>query len=229
MSADGADPEVGHVVIVGCGRVGSGLAAGLVEHGHTVAVVDTDPSAFGRLRDLAVQRVAGVGFDRGTLIRAGAEHAVGLAAVTNGDNTNIVVARTAREAFGVQRVVARIFDARRAAIYERLGIPTVASAQLTMEMAMRQLHPGDPRSCWIDPSARVELLELPAPPALVGRLAVEVESDGAVRLVAVRRLGAAVLVTPQLVVQDGDVLYVAASHDHHDDLRRSLGGDGRHS
>lgn len=225
-----SDQDSRHSVIVGCGRVGSGLAAGLLEHGHTVSIIDANESAFARLRDLPVERIVGVGFDRATLIRAGAERAGGLAAVTNGDNTNIVVARTAREAFGIERVVARIFDVRRAAIYERLGIPTVASAQLTMEMAMRHLHRSDPRVCWLDPSARVELLEIPAPSSLIGRPASEVEASGVLRLVAVRRLGVAVLVTPQLVVQEGDVVYVAAAQDRTNEVERMLGSAaGRHS
>ena len=220
-----SDDEAGHMVIVGCGRVGSGLAGRLVDAGHTVAVIDTNRAAFARLRDLPIDRIEGIGFDRATLIRAGVESAVGLAAVTNGDNTNIVVARTAREAFGVRRVVARIFDARRAAIYERLGIPTVASAQLTTEMAMRHLHPGDTRVCWLDPSARVSLSERPAPAGLIGRTASEIDVEGVIRLVAVRRLGVAVLVTPHLVVQDGDVLYLAMTQDRLDDAERVLGTD----
>lgn len=205
--------DEGHIVIVGCGRVGAGLAAQLVGRGHSVAVVDVQPSAFGRLRTLPVQQVTGVGFDRATLRSAGIEQAVGLAAVTNGDNTNIVVARTAREAFGVRQVVARIFDTRRAAIYERLGVPTVAASQLTMEMAMRHLRPTDPQLCWLDPSARVELRELVTPDELIGQQASDLDVGAPFRLVAVRRLGSAILATPHLVLQEGDVLYVAVAHD----------------
>lgn len=213
-----------HMVIVGCGRVGAGLAARLLERGHGVAVVDVDPAAFARLRDLPVERVDGVGFDRATLVRAGIERATGLAAVTNGDNTNIVVARTAREAFGVERVVARIFDARRAAIYERLGIPTIASAQLTLELALRRLRPGEPDECWIDPSARVALIERPVEGVLIGRNAADLDRDGVLRIVAVRRLGVAVLATPRLVLQDGDVVYAAVDHDRRADAIALLGG-----
>jgi trk system potassium uptake protein TrkA len=219
------DERSGHVIIVGCGRVGSGLAARLAGDGLTIAVIDTNAASFSRLRDLPVERIEGVGFDRATLVEAGAERALGLAAVTNGDNTNIVVARTAREAFAIPRVVARIFDVRRAAIYQRLGIPTVASAQLTMEMAMRHLRPDDEPVRWLDPSARVALLEWPAPAHLIGRRAVELETDGVMRLVAVQRLGSGVLVTAQLVVQDGDVLYVAVDQERVDEANRLLGGD----
>ncbi len=200
-----------HVIIVGSGRVGSGLATRLVERGYSVAVIDANRAAFRRIREPEVDRVEGVGYDHDTLIRAGVERAVGLAAVTNGDNTNIVVARTAREAFKVPRVLARIYDVRRAAIYERLGVPTVASALLTIEMSMRQILPNEDSVRWVDPSARVCVVEHPTPPALVGTLVNSLERDGEVRIVAVRRLGSSVLPTDDLVLQEGDVIYAAVA------------------
>ncbi|MFZ4720610.1 MAG: potassium channel family protein, partial [Ilumatobacteraceae bacterium] len=115
-----------HVVIVGCGRVGSSLARNLVDEGHTVSVIDRKQSAFERLgTDFVGDTFAGIGFDRELLVKAGVEKAEAVAAVTNGDNSNILVARVARETFGIDRVVARIYDPRRAAIYQRLGIATV--------------------------------------------------------------------------------------------------------
>ena len=145
-----------HVVVVGCGRVGSGLAATLVSQGHTVSVVDRKPTAFRRLpEDFSGETFVGVGFDRNVLVAAGIERAGALAAVTNGDNSNILVARTAREFFGVERVVARIYDQRRAAIYERLGIPTVATVQWTIERVLRRILPDTAGVEWIDPSAKV--------------------------------------------------------------------------
>ena len=113
-----------HVVVVGCGRVGSGLARILEDGGHTVAVVDKAQKAFRRLPEgFSGRTILGVGFDRDLLRDAGIEEAGALAAVTSGDNSNIMVARTAREVFGVERVIARIYDPRRAAIYEKLGHP----------------------------------------------------------------------------------------------------------
>jgi trk system potassium uptake protein TrkA len=208
----------GHVVIVGCGRVGAGLAERLLTLGHTVAVIDTNRSAFRRLAGLDVEQIEGIGYDRATLRRAGVERAVALAAVTNGDNSNIVVARTGREAFGVRRVLARVYDMRRAAVYERLGIPTVASARLTIDMSMRQLRPDIEAVRWVDPGAGVCLLERPATRALIGTSLSELEADGVVRLAAVRRLGVSVLPTPDLVVQDGDLLYLMAANDRVDQL-----------
>ncbi len=209
----------GHVVIVGCGRVGSGLAGRLLTLGHSVAVIDTNRSAFRRLAGLDAAPIEGIGYDRATLSRAGVERAVALAAVTNGDNSNIVVARTAREAFGVRRVFARIYDMRRAAVYERLGIPTVASARLTIDMSMRQLRPDVEAVRWVDPAAGVCLVERPASRALIGTSLADLESDGTVRLAAVRRLGVSILPVPDLVVQDGDLLYLMVANDRVDQLQ----------
>ncbi|HLF41756.1 MAG TPA: NAD-binding protein, partial [Acidimicrobiia bacterium] len=117
-----------HVVVVGCGRVGSELAGTLEKDGHSVAVVDKNGAAFRRLPPgFGGRVVTGFGFDRDHLIEAGINEAGAVAAVTNGDNSNILTARIARENFGIERVVARIYDPRRAVIYQRLGIPTVAT------------------------------------------------------------------------------------------------------
>src|SRR3712207_3529548 len=159
-----------HVVVVGCGRVGSGLAAALEKGSHTVAVIDRQVKAFRRLpEDFSGDRIVGVGFDRDRLRDAGIERADAVAAVTNGDNSNIVVARVARETFGIERVVARIYDARRAAIYERLGIPTIATVQWTTERVLRRILPDQRAVEWVDPSARVTLVERAVSPSWVGQ------------------------------------------------------------
>ena len=202
-----------HVVIVGCGRVGAGRAPRLLPLDHSVAVIDTDRAAFRRLDGLAAERVEGIGYDRATLRRAGVERATAVAAVTNGDNSNIVVARTAREAFGVRRVFARVYDIRRAAVYERLGIPTVASARLTIDMSMRQLIPTLDAVRWVDPGAQVCLVERPASRPLIGASVQQLEADGRVRVASVRRLGVGILPTADLVVQDGDLLYLMVPND----------------
>jgi trk system potassium uptake protein TrkA len=205
-----------HAVVVGCGRVGSGLAERFTAAGFTVAVIDTDRTAFRRLGDLDVGRHVGVGFDRSTMTSAGIERAVAVAAVTNGDNTNIVVARTASEHFHVPRVIARIYDSRRAAIYERLGITTVASAQLTTEMAIRRLLPEDEATQWIEPSARVCLIEHEVPDHLIGRTVGDAESDHHVRISIVRRLGAGIVPSHDLVLQAGDIMYVSIARERLD-------------
>ena len=210
-----------HVVIVGCGRVGSSLARNLVDEGHTVSVIDRKKSAFERLgADFTGDTFAGIGFDRELLVKAGIEKAEAVAAVTNGDNSNIRVARVARETFGIERVVARIYDPRRAAIYQRLGIATVAPALWTTERVLRRLVPEAAAVEWVDPSAKVSLVERSLARAWAGHRVLEVEREG-VRVMAVSRLGSALLPTEQMVAQEGDVVYLAVAHDalsHLDEL-----------
>ena len=127
-----------HIVIMGCGRVGSMLARGLEKRGHSVAVIDVNADSFQRLGfDFQGITVSGVGFDREVLEAADIRHADGFAAVSSGDNSNILAARVVREQYGVDNVVARIYDQGRAAVYERLGIPTVATVRWTVGQVMR--------------------------------------------------------------------------------------------
>jgi trk system potassium uptake protein TrkA len=213
-----------HVVVVGCGRVGSGLGRMLEETGHTVAIIDRQEKAFRRLPDdFAGRKVVGVGFDRDRLTEAGIEEAGALAAVTNGDNSNILVARIARETYGIDKVVARIYDPRRAAIYERVGIATIATVQWATERVLRRIVPESGDVEWIDPSAKVVLVERLAPASIVGRKLAELEETGLARAVAVSRLGVSQMPTPALIVQEGDVLYLATSHDGVENLDAHLG------
>ena len=203
-----------HVVVVGCGRVGSGLAAAIEEHGHTVAVLDRRPEAFTRLPDgFGGRAIVGVGFDRDRLRAAGIEEAGALAAVTSGDNSNVLVARVARETFGVERVVARIYDPRRAAIYERLGIPTIATVQWTTDRVLQRVLPERPVVEWIDPSAQVALVERLVPARWAGTPATALDVEGTTRIVAVTRLGVARVPTADLLLQDGDTAHLALAGD----------------
>lgn len=212
-----------HVVIVGCGRVGSALARSLTEGGHTVAIIDKRPEAFGRLpSDFSGQIINGIGFDRDRLVEAGIEQAASLAAVTNGDNSNILIARVARETFGIENVVARIYDPRRAAIYQRLGIATVATVAWTTERVMRRILPSEAAVEWIDPSARVSLVERTIAGSWSGRSLSELEESGRVRVAAVGRLGVAQVPNPDLVAQDGDVVYLAVASDALADVDAAL-------
>lgn len=203
-----------HVVVVGCGRVGSGLARTLEDGGHTVAVVDKQSKAFRRLpEDFAGRTVVGVGFDRDRLEEAGIKEAGALAAVTNGDNSNILVARVAREFFGVDKVVARIYDARRAQVYERLGIPTVEPATWAIDRVLRKILPDSTGMTWVDPSAKVGLVERTIGAAWAGRPLSAVTLAGVANAVATSRLGVAGLPDPKAAVQEGDTVWFMVSGD----------------
>ena len=202
-----------HVVIVGCGRVGSTLALSLISSGHSVAVVDRKSDAFFRLRDnFAGQTITCIGFDRDVLEQAGIKKASAVAAVTNGDNSNILVARVARESFGIENVVARISDPKRAEIYERLGIATVATVKWTSDRILRRILPDLPAVEWTDPSSSVVLIERTLPDSLVGEKVLELEIKGA-RISALRRLSAAVIPDLKTLVQQGDIAYFTVEKD----------------
>ena len=200
-------------MIVGCGRVGSNLALSLISSGHSVAVVDRKSDAFFRLRDnFAGQTITRIGFDRDVLEQAGIKKASAVAAVTNGDNSNILVARVARESFGIENVVARISDPKRAEIYERLGIATVATVKWTSDRILRRILPDLPAVEWSDPSSSVVLVERTLPDSLVGEKVLELEIKGA-RISALRRLSAAVIPDSKTLVQQGDIAYFTVEKD----------------
>jgi len=201
-----------HVVILGCGRVGSALALQVERHGHSVAVIDQDPSAFHRLPpSFTGGRVTGVGFDRDTLVEAGIEKADAFASVSSGDNSNIISARVAREMFGVQRVVARIYDPRRAEVYERLGIPTVATVRWTRDQILARLLPEAVTPEWTHPSGQVVLTEVTPNKGWVGRPVKEIEQEAGIRVACVTRYGDGLVPEARTMVQDGDILHIAVT------------------
>ncbi len=214
-----------HVVVVGCGRVGSSLAALAVEEGHSVGIIDKRSSAFVSLPPEFTGRwVVGFGFDRDRLVEAGIQEADALAAVTSGDNSNIVVARIARETFGVERVVARIYDPGRAAVYERLGIPTVATVSWTTDQALRKLLPDQVRTEWTDPTGKVSVVERALPPQWAGRPLSELEEPGRWRLSVLTRTGDAMVPGAGMVGQEGDVLVLSVATGALADLEDRLAG-----
>lgn len=212
-----------HVVVVGCGRVGSELAGALERQSHTVAIIDKKKDAFRRLpKGFSGYRIVGFGFDRDTLEEAGVRDAGAMAAVTSGDNSNIMAARVARETFEVEHVVARIYDPRRAVIYQRLGIPTVATVAWTTDQVLRRLVPGDAVADWTDSTGGVGLVERNLPAAWAGKKLVGLEEPGQYTLAAVTRLGAAQVARPDLIGQDGDILHLMADLSALDALDRQL-------
>jgi trk system potassium uptake protein len=199
-----------HFVIMGCGRVGSTLAHSLEDRGHTVAVIDTNPEAFRRLGpSFSGERVPGFGFDRAVLVAAGIERADAFAAVSSGDNSNIISARVARETFGIETVVARIYDPGRAEVYERLGIPTVVSVRWAADQFLRRLLPDGSEPGYRDPSGRVRVDVIPAPLNWVGTSIPKFEMGTGARVAFFTRLGEGRIPSDDTALQEGDMLNVA--------------------
>lgn len=217
-----------HVIVVGCGRVGSTAANELVERGHDVVVIDRHREAFRRLGTrFAGTTMTGVGFDRTVLARAGITDQGAVMAVTSGDNSNILIARVARETFGVERVVARIYDPKRAVIYERLGIPTVASVTWTSARALRHVLPDPGHSDWIDPTSTYALVERKVPAAAAGVSVGQLEEAG-LRVALLTRNGTARLPHTTLLVQQDDLVHLLVAADATADVDRALLEVGAH-
>jgi trk system potassium uptake protein TrkA len=189
--------------------VGSTLAHSLEQQGHTVAVIDQDPTAFRRLGSgFSGRRVTGIGFDQDTLREAGIEEAGAFAAVSSGDNSNIIAARVAREMFSIENVAARIYDPRRAEVYQRLGIPTVATVRWTADQMLRRLLPSGAEPLWRDPSGGVQLAEVHISPAWIGHKVSRLQEETGVRVAFITRLGEAMLPDSNTVLQEGDLVHV---------------------
>jgi trk system potassium uptake protein TrkA len=199
-----------HVVIMGCGRVGSTLARSLEDRNHTVSVIDADPDAFRRLGPgFNGDKVTGQGFDQEVLEKAGVRRADAFAAVSSGDNSNIIAARVARETFGIQQVVARIYDPGRAEVYQRLGITTVATVKWTADQILRRLLPAGAEPDFRDPSGTIRVDHLPAPEQWIGHRTVDFQFQSRTRIAWIDRLGEGVLPSRESVIQEGDILHVA--------------------
>jgi trk system potassium uptake protein TrkA len=215
-----------HVVIMGCGRVGSTLAHSLEARGHSVAMVDQDSNAFRRLgAEFAGITVTGIGFDRDVLREAGIERADAFAAVSSGDNSNIISARLARETFGVSRVVARIYDPKRAEVYERLGIPTVATVRWTADRMIRHLVPEGAVEIFRDPTSTVSIIEVPLHAGWIGRPLRTLEDAAGARAAYLMRFGVGALPAGGTVLQDGDQVYMLVTDDIADTVTSVAGSE----
>lgn len=215
-----------HIVIMGCGRVGSTLARALEARSHSVSVIDLDTGAFRRLGpDFDGRTIAGVGFDRDVLVKAGIRKADGFAAVSSGDNSNIIAARVVREQFGVTNVVARIYDQGRAEVYERLGIATVAPVRWAASQMMQRLLPSVVEPDWLDPAQDTCLIRLEFADAWVGTPLARVEALINARVPFMMRLGRGSCPGPATVLQAGDLIWVATQTARLAEVRELLAED----
>ena len=195
-----------HIVVVGCGRVGSQLAMQLSDEGHSVVVVDKNRDSFRRLVHFNGRTIHGSGFDRDVLAKAEASQADALAAVTRGDNTNILCARIGRDNYGIKNIVARNYDPQRAGIYMKLGIPTVATSLWTTQQVKRWIIPLDDSVEWTDGTATLHLVERIVPDHLAGRELRHFSQGEHVRLVGLIRAGRGRVDVDGLFSQEDDVL-----------------------
>lgn len=213
-----------HVVIGGCGRVGSYLAYMLEREGHTVAVIDKDPEAFENLWEgFSGRKIKGIVFDRDALMEAGIERADAFASVTSGDNSNIVSARLVKEHFRVPKVITRIYDPRRAEIYRRLNIPTIASVAWAGHRMLSFISHGELDSEYQFGNGEVDLIRLELPPQLENRSAADLNVPMEVQVVSLVRGGSARLATQGTIFKEGDILYIAVAKESSGKLERLLG------
>lgn len=197
------------------------LADDLDGQGHSVAVVDQDAKAFRKLSpEFGGLTVKGIGFDRQTLENAGIERAHAFAAVSSGDNTNILAARVARETYGVEHVVARIYDPRRAEVYQRLGIPTVATVTWTSTQIMRALLPMGADTQYVDPTGTMALAEVHIGQSWVGHRASELSDDTRSRVAFITRYGETLFPEDKTVIQDGDLIHLLFDPERRDEVER---------
>ncbi|WP_026819596.1 potassium channel family protein [Arthrobacter castelli] len=213
-----------HFVIMGCGRVGVSLAHTLDDSGHTVTIIDQDERAFRRLRSsFSGEQVTGVGFDRDTLREAGIDHAYAFAAVSSGDNSNILATRVARETFHVPHVVARIYDSGRAEIYQRLGIPTVAAVRWSADQVLRRILPeqsiaGDFR----ESSGRLILGEVNPDAGWIGHPLTAMEHATGARVAYITRFGEGTLPKADTSYQQGDIVHMMMDLQASEEISRIL-------
>lgn len=211
------------IIILGCGRMGGGLAQMLHLRDHAVTLVDRDPESFARLGiTFSGQTIVGVVFDREVLLRAGIERADGLAAVTSSDDANIVAARLARLIFKVPRVVARLYDPGKADIYRRLGIQTISTTTWGINRVAELLCYAE-----LEPvmslGSDLDIVDLSIPPLLVGRSISMLTIPGEVQVIAISRAGKTFLPNPHTTLQSGDLAHLVVHTTAADRLRALLG------
>jgi trk system potassium uptake protein TrkA len=212
------------IIIVGCGRIGSGLAQALDKAGHEVYVIDSNPAAFGNLNPaFKGKTVEGIGFDRDVLLKARIDRADAVAAVTSSDESNAVIAQLAREAYRVPKVVARMYDRQKADIYRRLGVLTLSSTTWGIRRAMDLINYSPLNTVTSLGSGEVDLVEIEVPALLIGRQARELMVSGEVIVTAIVRGNKTFIPTMGTTFEKDDLIYLAVATASTGRLKRLLG------
>ena len=212
------------ILIIGCGRVGAGLAKTLMGRGHSITIIDKDPLAFDKLWDkFKGQTVLGVGFDREVLLEAGIERADGVAAVTSSDEANVVASRIARDFFHVPRVVARLYDVRQAEIYRRLGIQTIAPTGWGINRIADLLLYSPLETVSSLGSGEVEMVAVEVPRLLVGKTVRDLTVAGEIHIVSITRDNKTFLPTLGTIFREQDLLHLAVLTTSTNRLKEFLG------
>ncbi len=210
-------------VVVGCGRVGRHLASYLLEHGHNVTVIDKKANSFRKIeRHPNLKTIVGPGFDRKVLESAKIGEADGLAAVTSGDNSNVVIARVAKEIFKVPHVTARIYDPDRASLYQRLGISTVASVSWSTDQFIKRLAPENDSTDWVDPTGEVVIVEKLLPKIWAGKSLASLNVPGKSSIIAINHLGQSHVVSEDVKGHEDDRIFLACQKEFIDNLDKLI-------
>lgn len=200
------------VIIVGCGKLGSGLALNLIKKGHTVTVIDNKPEAFEMLgKNFKGETIVGVGFDKDVLEKAMIQKADAIVSCSKSDEANALIGRIARNVYRVPHVISRLYDPRKAEIYRSLGIQTISTTTWGVFRATEMLSYDKLDSVYtIGNDNNAEMIRVEAPALLVGKIVNELTVFGEIQVVAINRNNKTFLPTLGTVIQDHDVIYIAA-------------------
>lgn len=212
------------VIIVGCGKLGSGLARHLAQKGHNVTVIDKDPEALELLgKDFTGEKIVGLGFDRDVLEKAQIRRADAIVACSKSDETNALIGRLAQNTYKVPRVISRLYDPRKAEIYKTLGIQTISTTTWGITRVAEMLSYNQLDSVLVLGSSNVELVRIETPALLVGKTLNELSVIGEIEVVAVSRKNKTFLPTLGTVLQKHDVIYLAVMSTSINRLKSLLG------
>jgi trk system potassium uptake protein TrkA len=210
-----------HIIVVGCGDVGSQLATLLSVEGHDVVVIDKDPNAFKRLgAAFNGIKIAGYGFDEEVLKEAGIQKCGALAAVTNHDNSNMVAAEIASKIYSVPRVVARLYHSERESTYQQLGLDYVCGTTLVAQAILEKLVEGHGHHLTV--RGDLELIEFVAGPEVENKKVVDIQIPNQFRICLVTREGSSFIPWRETVLKDRDALVAIIKGQAHEKVKRYM-------